>query len=92
MLTERNAVAGELAENQLNEILVDGSSGSTTDTGGEFGANWPGYRYETSEQLWDQDNTMTQLSVEVFFKVQGQEHSVRLTTLLSGSEQGTTGQ
>jgi hypothetical protein len=92
VMTERGSVAGELAENKLNEILVDGtSSGATPATAGDFGADWPGYRWESSEDAWDQDNTMTQLNVVVYFPVQGQEHSFTLSTLISGTNQNQTG-
>jgi type II secretory pathway pseudopilin PulG len=89
---ERGSAAGELAENKLNELLLSSTSGQTAvDTQGDFGTDWPGYRWQTSQQTWDQDNvnTMTQLSVEVDYPVQGKERSVTLTTLisLSGSTQ-----
>jgi hypothetical protein len=117
VVTERSAVAGELAENKLNELLVDGtstnppsssssvsspfsssasssassSSDSIGGSGGDFGDEWPGYRWESTEEAWDQDDTMTELDVQVFFHVQGQEHSVTLSTLVSGSSQTVSG-
>jgi type II secretory pathway pseudopilin PulG len=73
------------------------SSGSLTsgasNGSGDFGTDWPGYRWETNEQTWAQDtvNPMTQLSVIVYYPVQGKEQSVTLTTLVSGSGQNQTG-
>jgi len=89
VIAERSTIAGELAENKLNEILVDGTSQSSGGNSGDFGTDWPGYRWEMNQQPWDQDsvNTMTELSVEVFFPVQGAEHSFKLDTLVSGTTQ-----
>jgi hypothetical protein len=91
VIAERSGIAGELAENKLNEILLSSTGSSTTASngGGDFGTDWPGYRWETSQGTWDQDsvNTMTELNVEVFFPVQGKERSVKLTTLISGTAQ-----
>jgi hypothetical protein len=42
-----------------------------------------------SQGTWGQDtvNTMSEMSVEVFYPVQGAERSVTLTTLVSGTAQ-----
>jgi Tfp pilus assembly protein PilV len=90
---ERGNAAGELAENKLNELLLSSTSGQVAvDSQGDFGTDWPGYRWQTNQQTWDQDNvnSMTQLSVEVYYPVQGKERNVTLTTLISltGSNQG----
>jgi hypothetical protein len=89
IVTERGSIAGELAENKLNEILLSstGSSSSVTKSNGDFGTDYPGYRWETSSDNWDQDNTntMTVLNVDVYYPIQGSERSVRLTTLVSGT-------
>ena len=93
VLAERSSIAGELAENKLNEILLSSTSGQTaSDTGGDFGTDWPGYRWELNQGTWDQDNvnTMTEMNLEVFFPVQGKERSFTLTTLVSLSGSGTT--
>jgi len=91
VVAERSGVAGELAENKLNEILLSstGTSASAAKTSGDFGTDWPNYRWESTQGTWAADNvnTMTELNVEVFFPVQGKEHSVKLTTLLSGTSQ-----
>ncbi len=92
VVAERSSIAGELAENKLNEILLSSTGGTTTaalDTSGDFGTDWPGYRWEMNQDTWDQDtvNTMSELSVQVFYPVQGKERSVTLATLVSGSAQ-----
>jgi len=84
---ERGAIAGELAENKMNDALVEQTWQTAPNTSGDFGTDWPGYRWEMSQQTWDQDNvnTVTELNVEVYFPVQGKEHSFVLTTLVSGT-------
>lgn len=93
VIAERSSIAGELAENKLNEIIVDGTSQVAVGTSGDFGTDWPGYRWELSQQQWAQDttNTMTNVTMEVFFQVQGAERSVKLDTLVSGSTQIQSG-
>ena len=92
VVAERGSVAGELAENKLNEMLAGQAWASGTATSGDFGTDWPGYRWELSQTTWDQDNVnpMTELSMEVFFPVQGKERSCKLTTLVSGTTQAQT--
>jgi Tfp pilus assembly protein PilV len=91
VVAERGSIAGELAENKLNEILLSSTGGATAalDTSGDFGTDWPGYRWEMTQGTWDQDtvNTMSEVSVEVYYPVQGRERSVTLTTLVSGTAQ-----
>lgn len=109
-VAERESLAGNLAENKLNEMLVDNAWQSAAQSNGDFGADFPFYRWQMSNQTWtgvsaaatpSTSNTgtgspgtsgMTELSVEVFYPVQGSEHSVRLTTLVntSSSTTGTT--
>lgn len=90
-VAERGSVAGELAENKLNELILSSTGGTATafQTSGDFGTDWPGYRWEMSQSTWDQDsvNTMSEMSVEVFYPVRGKERNVKLTTLLSGTAQ-----
>ena len=81
VMAERSAVAMQLAENRLNELLVDGTW-VTGATGGDFGQEWPGYRWEMTNTTWPED-TMSELSVTVHFQVQGREQNVRLTTIAS---------
>lgn len=91
VVAERGSIAGELAENKLNELLLSSTGGTAVaaQTGGDFGTDFPGYRWETTQGTWDQDttNTMSELSVQVFYPVQGAERSLTLTTLVSGTAQ-----
>ena len=103
-LSDRRAVAAELAENQLNEELLGGNWESATVTKGDFGTDYPGYAWDMTETGWtgDPTNNMTELTMEVTFPVQGRTQSIRLSTLvnatvleaqgveMSGSNQSTT--
>jgi len=92
VVAERGSIAGELAENKMNEMLADGTWQSNPASGGDFGTDWPGYRWEMSQESWDQDkvNVVTELDLSVFFQVQGEEHNFELTTLVSGTTQNQT--
>lgn len=108
-VAERSSLAGNLAENKLNEMLVDKAWQSAAQSNGDFGADFPYYRWQMSTQTWNDTNNpgtgttsttntggtdangMTELSIEVFYPVQGGEHSVRLTTLVNTSSATTTG-
>lgn len=83
IVSERTNVAVQLAENRLNELLLD-NTWSTGESRGEFGADWPGFRWQLTQTTWEIDN-LTELTIEVFFPVQGQEQSVQLSTLVSES-------
>lgn len=82
-VSERNAVAAELASNKLSDLTLN-QNWTTAETKGDFGADWPGYRYEVNQAQWDQGG-MNQLCVNVFYNVQGKERSVQLATLVSQS-------
>jgi hypothetical protein len=81
VLAERTSTAIQLAENRLGEMLVDGTW-ATGAGGGDFGGDWPGYRWELKSADWPED-TMTELTISVYFEVQGREQNVQLTTLAS---------
>lgn len=88
VLAERSAVAAELAQNKLNELTLSGTW-ATAGSGGDFGADWPGYRWESTQSTWDMD-TMTLLAVKVYFTVQGHEQSLGLSTLVSSATTSVT--
>ena len=83
---ERSTIAMQLGENRLNELTL-GGEWSSAESRGDFGEDWPGYRWELTKAAW-QSGTMTELGLGVFFTVQGREREVRLTTLVNDS--GTT--
>lgn len=88
VISERNAIAANLAQNKLNELTINGAW-AAADAGGDFGKDWPGYRYEVTQSTWDMDS-MTAVAVKVFYSVQGSEQSVSLSTLVNPSEAGTS--
>ena len=83
VVSERSATACELAENKLNELTVQ-DAWATASGSGDFGKDWPGYRWEVAQSTWETDS-LTQLTLYVYYTVQGRERSVRLTTLVSES-------
>ncbi len=85
VMAERHAIAGELAENQLNELVLDNAWANSPSTGGDFGAAAPGYRWSMTTNNWAADtiNQMTELDITVFYTVQGREYNVHLGTLVS---------
>lgn len=92
-MTDRGTTAGLLAENKLNEMLIGNAWQGASNTGGDCGAEFPGYRWELTQEQWTGDTVaaMTQLKVEVFFKTQGTEHGVALTTLVNNPTTSITG-
>lgn len=79
-VSERSTIAMQLGENRLNEIML-GNAWAAEASRGDFGEQWPGYRWELSAAAWE-TSTMTELTLDVFYPVQGQEQDVRLTTLV----------
>jgi len=87
-VSQRSAIAAELASNKLSELTLN-NAWTTSETRGDFGNDWPGYRYEVSQSTWEADN-MTKLAVDVFYPVQGKERSLELTTLVTQSGTSST--
>lgn len=84
VLSERSAIAAQLAENELAELQLD-DAWTSASSSGDFGEDYPDYRWELTKADWE-SGTMTQLQLAVIFKVQGQDHDVRLSTLVRESE------
>jgi len=82
-VAERSTIAVQLGENRLSQITLD-SSWTTESDRGDFGAEWPGYRWELTKADWE-SGAMTELTLSVIFQVQGREHDVRLGTLVNES-------
>ena len=88
VISERSTLASELAESKMNELTLN-NAGASGETQGDFGKAWPGYRWQMSQAQW-KAGTMTELTMEVFFPVQGKERSIRLATLISLSGSSTS--
>ena len=84
LVAERQREAVELADRLLTELVLTGDW-RDSESEGDFGEDWPGYRWVLSDREWEED-TMLVVSVEVFFKVRGREHSLELTTLVDEAE------
>ena len=84
VLAERKAAAVQLAERQLNTMLLN-DAWVSSDVRGTFGEAWPLFRWELERGAWREDD-MNQLTLRVWFPVQGVEHSVTLTTLVDDSQ------
>lgn len=82
-IAERSTIAMQLGENRLNEMTL-GNEWSSAQSRGDFGENWPGYRWELKKEDWE-NGAMTELRLNVFFTVQGSERDVRLSTLVNES-------
>jgi len=85
VMAERKRLAAELADSFLTQMVVTGEW-RTSDRTGDFGDDWPGYRWEMSDAAWDVD-TMRVVAVSVFFEVQGRPYSVQLSTLAEETEE-----
>ncbi|MBN1676053.1 MAG: type II secretion system protein [Kiritimatiellae bacterium] len=81
---DRDTTAVQLAENRLNELLLNGEWAASR-TQGDFGEEWPGYRWELTRADWEADN-MVELTVSVLFEVQGAMRQVSLTTLVNETD------
>ena len=80
VVAERSTIAAQLGENKLGELLL-GNAWSSASSSGDFGTEWSGYRWELSKPTW-QTGAMTELTLDVFYKVQGIEHDARLGQLV----------
>jgi type II secretory pathway pseudopilin PulG len=82
-VAERSTIAMQLGENRLSEMMLD-DAWSSESSKGDFGTDFPGYRWEMKQADWE-SGAMTELTLEVFFPVQGREQSIRLSTLVNES-------
>jgi hypothetical protein len=83
---ERKRVAVQLADRMLSEMVAT-DEWSQGDRSGTF-EDWPGYRWEMQVETWSED-PMEEVSVEVFYQVQGREYRERLSTLARPAEEST---
>ena len=77
--------AASLAKTKLTELMAadEWDSGSGT---GDFGTDWPGYRWSTEVFNWT-DSIVSQVDLTVYWQAQGEEQSVTLTTLAYSEEE-----
>ena len=85
VVADRKRVAAQLANRWLNEWVVT-DDWRDADSEGDFGEDWPGYRWILENEVWE-DDTMRKVTVTVLFEVQHQEHRVNLSTLVEETEE-----
>jgi type II secretory pathway pseudopilin PulG len=78
--SRRQVEAASLARTKLTELVCSGDW-STGEKGGDFGEDWPGYRWTATVSSWS-DSVVSQLDVTVTWQSQGRERSVTFSTLV----------
>jgi hypothetical protein len=78
--SERELIAEQLGENKLEELMIN-NAWTTAENRGNFDDH-QGYRWELKKTDW-QTGAMTELDLDVYFPVRGQEQSLRLSTLVN---------
>ncbi len=81
--TRLRSQATYLAEMKLDELIASGEW-KTAALAGDFGAQWPGFHWESAVSDWDEAD-MRQLQVTVTYFARGQDREVALTTLVYDS-------
>lgn len=78
-LSRKETEAASLARTRLTELV---SSGDWQGSGkaGDFGSDWPGYRWTADVSNWT-DAVVSQVDVTVHWQSQGLDRSVTLSTL-----------
>ena len=77
----RQIEAASLARTRLTELTAS-DDWKTSQKAGEFGDDWPGYRWTAEVSSWT-DSTLSQLDLTVFWQSRGRERSVMLSTLVN---------
>ena len=88
-VSERKGEAARVAQRLLAETLVT-TNWSQTVQGGTVTEGQRQFAWTMHSDPWNQDpnqNVIRQLSVEVKFAAQGQDFSVRMSTLVDSSQQ-----
>ena len=82
VVAQRKTIAARVAERVLNEALIGSQSQARNGVVQEGSMD---YRWSIRQTTWPED-TMRVVTAEVVFFVQGQEHDVRLSTLVSNAQ------
>lgn len=78
--SRRQIEAASLARSKLTE-LTSSQDWKTGEKSGDFGSDWPGYRWTAVVSNWT-DSAVSQLDLTVVWQSQGQQRSVTLSTLV----------
>jgi general secretion pathway protein I len=79
----RRTEAAGLAESKLAEIVAT-NEWQQTNLSGDFGTDWPGYRWTATVQPWPEDTTnagIQEIDLQVFWSERGREYSMQVSTL-----------
>jgi prepilin-type N-terminal cleavage/methylation domain-containing protein len=78
--SRRQIEAATLAKAKLTELVV-GRNWETGDKSGDFGKDWPDYRWTAEMADWT-DPTVRRLDLTVFWQSRNRQRSVTLSTLV----------
>ena len=88
IVAARKAVAARIADRVLNENVVTAGSGASAQNG-TVTENGQTFKWVLNQENWPVSMVSTAamqvLNVDVTFSAQGQDYSVRLSTLVNGS-------
>jgi prepilin-type N-terminal cleavage/methylation domain-containing protein len=82
--SRRQIEAASLARTKLTELTVSGDW-KTSEKSGDFGTDWPGYRWTAAVSNWT-DSVVSQLDLTVTWQSQGQQRSLTFSTLVYPEE------
>jgi len=83
-LARQRLEAVSLAETKMAELALTGAW-NDSDLSGDFGQDYPDYRWEAEVMEWS-DSLLVQLQVRVVWDRRGGERAVSLTTLVPAGE------
>ncbi len=84
-LARRQAQASSLGQAKLTELLSAGDW-QLGNQNGDFGTDWPGYRWASQVADWD-EGLLRQVDVTVSWAQRGKERRVTLSTLVQTGEE-----
>jgi prepilin-type N-terminal cleavage/methylation domain-containing protein len=84
---KRSLEAAQLAETKLNEMVAMGTIQGGT-TSGDFGDDWPDYKWTATVQQLDLN--MNQIDVEVSYPYRNDQRTVKLSTLVYTNQTGSS--
>jgi prepilin-type N-terminal cleavage/methylation domain-containing protein len=82
--SRRQIEAATLARTKLTELTVS-EDWQTSEKSGDFGTDWPGYRWTATVSNWT-DSVVSQLDLTVTWQSQGQQRSLTFSTLVYAEE------
>ena len=77
--------AASLARTKMSELVLSGEWQQAAESG-DFGEDWPAYRWTAEATDWPEDASLRQLAVSVLWTSRGRDRAVTLTTLVYTGE------